>query len=417
MSTYELLTEAEIEARIQQQRTAAFTLRLSVGNGQPVPALSADLQLRRHEFKLGANAFRLGDINDPTLQEGYDTRFSALLNYATLPFYWGGYEPTPGQTNAARLHRMAEWCRKHGITCKGHPLTWHEVFPRWAEALPDADVLARQQARVKAIVSEFRGEIDIWDVVNEATVSQRFDNTIGRWIKAEGAAHVVAQALGWAHAANPHATLLYNDFNVSPEFEKLVGDVLAQQAPVNVIGIQSHMHQDVWPLDKAWTVCETYARFGLPLHFTELTVLSGHFKAANDNDWDRVHTDWDSTSEYEKIQLNYGQRLYSLLFSHPAVEAITWWDFSDNGSWQGAPSGLVRRDMTPKPLYDWLVDAFHHRWTTHAQITTDAQGRAQARGFFGDYTVRGTLPSGQVLTGEFTLPRHSPRELSVTLHE
>ena len=107
-----------------------------------------------------------------------------------------------------------------------------------------------------------------------------------------------------------------------------------------------------WPLEKAWTVCETYGRFGKPLHFTELTVLSGRLKDPNDNDWHKARTDWPSTPEGEAAQAEYGAKLYTVLFSHPAVEAITWWDFSDYRSWQGAPSGLVREDMTPKPLYD-----------------------------------------------------------------
>jgi GH35 family endo-1,4-beta-xylanase len=94
-------------------------------------------------------------------------------------------------------------------------------------------------------------------------------------VKAEGAAKVVGDALDWAHEANPEALLLYNDFNLSPAFEKLVGDLKAAGKPFGAIGIQSHMHHGEWPVERAWEVCETNARFELPLHFTEVTVLSG----------------------------------------------------------------------------------------------------------------------------------------------
>jgi len=403
----------EAEKRIQEHRTAEASVRFVDKAGGPLAGVAADVRLVRHEFKLGANAFRIGAIDDAALQRGYYERFAALLNYATLPFYWGGYEPQPGKTQEGRLDVMAAWCRDNGIITKGHPLVWHEVFPKWAEAMPDPEVLALQERRVKEIVHRFQGRIDIWDVVNEATVSARFNNAVGRWMKARGAAACVADALRWADGSNPAAVLLYNDFNVSADFEKLVQALLGAKAPLKTIGIQSHMHKGTWPIERVWSVCDTYARFGLPLHFTEATVLSGDLK--KDNDWHRRRDDWHSTPYGEERQLDYGRLFYTVLFSHPAVEAITWWDFSDNGSWQGAPAGLVRKDMTPKPLYEWLMDAFHKRWATKATVTADASGAAKLRCFFGDHEVHARLPSGAQLTGRFTLSRRGPRAIEVKL--
>jgi len=413
MNSEELLSRAE--ARIRQHRTAEVQLQFVDRQGHPLPNVRGRVRLARHEFRLGANAFRVGNIPDPALQEAYNERFAALLNYATLPFYWAGYEPQPGETSEQRLEAMAAWCQAHGITPKGHPLVWHEVYPQWAQALDDAEVLDRLQRRVREIVAHFMGEIDLWDVVNEATVSHRFDNAIGRWIAREGAAKAVAQALAWAYAGNPGATFLYNDFNLSPDFERLIAALLGEGAPLQAIGVQSHMHRELWPLEKAWRVCETYGRFGLPLHFTEVTVLSGRLKAADDNDWHRRHEDWPTTAAGEAQQLEYAAQLYTLLFSHPAVEAITWWDFSDLGSWQGAPSGMLRQDMTPKPLYEWLMEAFHRRWHTDAPIAANAEGQALTRCFFGDHEVVGTLPSGDTVRGTFRLYRHGNCRLQVVL--
>lgn len=413
MSIDEILSSTE--TRIQAHRTAEIALRVTGPAGQPLPRAEIEIALTRHAFKLGANAFHVGSIGSPDLRQGYEERFAALLNYATLPFYWAGYEREPDQTSERRLEAMADWCAQHSITAKGHPLAWHEVFPAWASALDDADVLRRQQARVKAIVSHFKGRIDIWDVFNEATVAHTFDNAIGRWIAREGAVSCVAQALAWAREASPSATLLYNDFNISPAFEQLCAGLVERGAPVDVIGVQSHMHKGPWPIERAWTVCETYARFGRPLHFTELTVLSGRLKPADDNEWHRVHSDWHSTAEGEAAQLDYGSQLYTVLFSHPAVQAITWWDFADFGSWQGAPSGLLRKDMTPKPLYDWLMDAFHRRWTTHEKVATDDAGCVTLRAFYGDYAVTARLPSGDVLRGTCSILPSGSREITVAL--
>ena len=404
-----------MERRIREHRTAEATLILKDAAGRPLAGAECSLALARHEFRLGANAFLLSRLESPRLQDTYDSRFAGLLNYATLPFYWSSYEPKKGKPQERRLRAMAEWCRRNRIVAKGHPLAWHEAFPEWAKALPDREVLARLKTRVHELVSEFRGLVDVWDVFNETTVSHQFDNAVGRWVARRGAADCVSRALAWAHSVNPRATLLYNDFNVSDDFEALAASLLASHAPVDVFGIQSHMHKATWPLSRLWQVCEAYGRFGLPLHFTEATVLSGRPKAEDDNDWHRVHTDWPTTSKGETAQLKYGRAFYTILFSHPAVEAVTWWDMSDLHSWQGAPSGLIRRDMTPKPLYNWLLDSFQKRWTTRVKAVSDKDGRVTFRGFFGDYDLHLRLASGRTCNGAFSLRRRGVRRIGVTV--
>lgn len=406
---------AGAESRIREHRTAEAKLSLVARSGKPLAGADCRVRLVRHEFRLGANAFRIGSIEDVALQRAYEERFAALMNYATLPFYWGHYEPRMAEKEEAKLDSMADWCRQSDIAAKGHPLVWHEVWPAWADGLSDEQALSRLEGRVRDIVSHYQGRIDVWDVVNEATVSHRYENAIGRWMKRHGAGGSVRQALLWAREASAGATLLYNDFNVSEDFEKLVRELLDQAAPLDVIGIQSHLHKGTWPIKRAWEVCETYARFALPLHFTELTVLSGPLKGAGDNDWHARRTDWHTTPEGEAAQADYGEALYTALFSHPAVEAITWWDFSDHGSWQGAPAGLVRADMTPKPLYDILVEVFRSRWTTDARVTTDASGRASVRCFFGEHEVEARTSSGDELKGEFEFRRRGGREAKVVL--
>jgi hypothetical protein len=77
-----------------------------------------------------------------------------------------------------------------------------------------------------------------------------------------------------------------------------------------------------------------------------------------------------------------------MLFSHPSVEAITWWDFSDHGAWQNAPAGFLRKDMSPKPAYDALLEQIKTHWTTNVKLKTDEKGIASTRAFRGNYTVR-----------------------------
>jgi len=371
------------QERIEQHRKGELVVKVTSPNGRALPSRKITLQQVDSVFLFGANIFALKLDDAGTEQAAYQERFCALLNYATLPFYWGGYEREPGRTQEARLKSTASWCSEHGLRTKGHPLVWHEVYPAWVTA-QDRPALQLLEARVQRIVDEFQGLIGMWDVINESTVSERFDNAVGRWAREVGPVRMAAEALGWARSANPSATLLINDFNISSAYEAQIEGLLTGDHKPDAIGIQSHMHGAEWPLERAWEVCETYARFGLPLHFTELTVLSGHYIPKNVS-WSNYREDqWPSTPEGEEKQLRYLEQLYTLLFSHPAVAAITCWDFADGG-WMNAPAGFVRRDMSPKPAYERLLKLIRHDWRTKVELTTDANGEARARAFYGSY--------------------------------
>jgi hypothetical protein len=81
------------------------------------------------------------------------------------------------------------------------------------------------------------------------------------------------------------------------------------------------------------------------------------------------------------------EKFYTMLFSHPSVQAITWWDLSDYGAWQGAPAGLLRQDMSKKPAYDRLLDLIRNKWWSRGDTYTGDDGIAVVRGFFGTYKI------------------------------
>jgi GH35 family endo-1,4-beta-xylanase len=392
------------DARIERYRKTDATVRVTDQAGNPIPAARVKAEQTRHAFLFGCNAFPVLRYDDVNLEETYEREFADLFNYATLGFYWGSYEQEPGQTRVAHLKAQARWCRDHGITPKGHPLVWHEVYPRWGPSDVD-ETRDRLRARVAQIVGEFAGLVDVWDVVNEATVAANVDNGVGHWAKRDGPVAMVAEALSWARKANPKATLLNNDFNLGEDYEKLAAELLkADKNAVDAFGIQSHMHRGEWPIMKIWEACETYSRFGKPLHFTETTVLSGA------HGWERPRP-WPTTPLGEARQADYVERLYTVLFSHPAVQAITWWDF-DDGEWQGAPAGLVRTDLTPKPVYKRLLALVKGKWWTRAEVKADSDGVARFRGFLGHYQIAVTV-DGTSVTKEMDLAKGEENALAV----
>jgi endo-1,4-beta-xylanase len=277
-----------------------------------------------------------------------------------------------------------------------------------------------QLARVGEIVRRFKGVINMWDVVNEATHFDRESTrdagpTLTEAIRQMGVPKYLHAAFEEAREANPSATLVINDYETGPEYaeevlSKLVDDT--GRPLYDVIGIQCHQHTKVWSVQQMWEICERFAKFGKPLHFTEATILSGQ------HGWElkkyASKFDWASTPEGEKEQAEEVVRFYTVLFSHPAVEAITWWDLSDQGAWQGAPAGLVRQDMTPKPAYEALVKLVKGRWWTRTDARVRGDGETRFRGFFGDYRVT-VSENGRELSGTFAFDKSTKVPIEVKL--
>ena len=75
-----------------------------------------------------------------------------------------------------------------------------------------------------------------------------------------------------------------------------------------------------------------------------------------------------------------------MCFAHPAMLAITWWDFSDRNSWR-AGGGMLRTDLSPKPVYLALKRLIRDDWSTKLRGETDSGGRFDFSGFYGEYRV------------------------------
>jgi hypothetical protein len=106
-------------------------------------------------------------------------------------------------------------------------------------------------------------------------------------------------------------------------------------------------------------------------------------------------------------------KFYRVCFAHPSMRAITWWDLCDQGSWLPG-GGMLRADMSPKPVYEQLKQLIHEQWKTRAAATTDDDGRFSFRGFFGEYCVTIELPGGKV-ERQFRVCKGEPNDIVVTL--
>lgn len=407
MSAEEILAGAD--ERIEQYRKADAVLKLLDPSGAPLAeGVNVQISQTRHDFLFGANIYKFDKCKTPEDNAAYKERFRELFNFATLAFYWSSYEPDPGKTEFSQRLKVAQWCKQNNIKAKGHPLVW-TLEPGWLEKIEPAMAQSHLWGRIAREVMGFSRHIDTWDVLNEPCVAikqatQRKATTILGLYEQMGEIDVITKAFSYARNAGPNATLILNDYDTSEKYERTVQVCLDQGVPIDAIGIQSHMHGNYWPVEKTWDVCQRFGEFGKPVHFTEVTITSGP----------KTKKAWKTTDEGEKLQAANAEQFYRLLFSNPAVQAITWWDLSDQGAWQKAPAGLLREDMTTKPAYEAIKGLIKDKWWTKTSATTQADGTISFRGFKGQYNITANI-DGKELTATTRLRKDTPKPIELTL--
>jgi endo-1,4-beta-xylanase len=387
-----------MNSEIRNNRMRDITLTMLKADHTPLANQEVVVAQTRHKFLFGTAAFDLVPLTNGEYEgeekeqaEQRADKLTALFNAATLPFYWARFEPQRGKPMTEQVKNAARWCIDHNLLPKGHPLCWHTLTADWLLSMSNAEILQAQIARIRRDVSDFRGLIDMWDVINEAVIMpifDKYDNGITRLCKDMGRIKLIKTMFETVRAANPSATLLINDFDISPAYDILVEGCLEAGIKIDTIGIQSHMHQGYWGVEKTLKVLDQFARFNLPIHFTEITLVSGYLMPPEIVDLNDYQVEeWPTTREGEDRQAEEAVLHYTTLFAHPLVEGVTWWDMADGG-WLNAPAGLLRRDGSSKPAYDELLKLVKGEWwLSHTNLTTNSQGEIVFHGCLGEYEL------------------------------
>ncbi|TPX02485.1 1,4-beta-xylanase [Schumannella luteola] len=351
----------------------------------------------RHAFGFGSTGFELiphanGEEDAAALAEDW----LGVFDTATLPFYRGDFEPRRGEPRTERIRTAARWFADRGVRLKGHPLVWHTVKAPWMDAMPLDAAWEETLHRIRREVGDFRGLIGSWDVVNEAVIMPVFENepdgvpnAISRVARAKGRIPLIREAFAAARETDPGATLLLNDFDLSSAYECLIEGLLENGVRIDALGLQTHMHQGYWGEEAMLAMVDRFARYGLPLHLTENTLLSGELMPADIVDLNDYQPEsWPSTPEGEARQADELERHYRSLWAHPAVQSITYWGITDAGAWLGAPGGFLRADGSRKPAHDALRSLVRGEWwLSPTRMRTDAEGVIRVSGTLGDYRV------------------------------
>jgi endo-1,4-beta-xylanase len=167
---------------------------------------------------------------------------------------WGVVEPAQGQFDWSGADRLVSFAQAHGQLVRGHTLLWHNQLPTWlTDGVTNGSISSSQlrdllKQHIFTEVGRFRGKIWQWDVANEFFTDANPSglNPNDFWVSNLGP-DIIPQAFRWAHQADPHALLFYNDYNIAGEDGSnaksdavfaWLKDMLGQGVPIHGVGDQ-----------------------------------------------------------------------------------------------------------------------------------------------------------------------------------
>jgi len=314
-----------------------------------------------------------------------DELYAGLLNYATVMLHWARFEPVQGQKDWQAKDELVTWLQQNRITAKGHPLLWLYPLgvPEWIwNAKPNYETLkVLVRGFANDIVTRYRDSIRIWDVINEA---HDWGNIFG--YSPEQILELTDLMCRTTREAQPdsirviNSVLLWGQYVASErrnEQRRLLSTRLARpysrrlmtpyaylrrcvkaNIDFEVIGVQLYNPpQDMLEIS---LMLDRFARFGKPVHVTEIGVSSLTIPPELDpkaNDrmeeeyWCRFRNEWHGPWN-EDVQTDWLEQFYTLCYSKPYITAVTNWELDDlHGGGLVHHSGFVRADLTPKKSY------------------------------------------------------------------
>ncbi|HWA61740.1 MAG TPA: endo-1,4-beta-xylanase [Caulobacteraceae bacterium] len=248
--------------------------------------------------------------------------------------------------------RIAAFAREHGIRLFGHTLVWYAEKPDAFVHLDESRTSFRDAyvAYITAVVGRYRGQAVAWDVVNEAVNDDGQGWRDCLWSQKLGPLEHMRLAYETAHAADPNALLLLNDYWLErtpakrATFLKLAEALLKAGAPLGGLGTQTHIDADL-PKGAITAAIKDLASLGLPIHLSEMDVSI-----------DRVQG-FHRRGALEAAQSELYTEAAHAFSSLPARQrfAFTTWGLRDRESWlvRDLPNDtplLFDRDGRPKPV-------------------------------------------------------------------
>ncbi len=381
-------TEAQV--RIAQHRLGMMQVRVIDHLGRAVQGAEVKVRLERHEFEFGS-AVSASQIAGPESTNAFRGRFKALFNAGTFfnDLKWPAWEGQWGDSISwAQTEAALHWFRDNGLAFRGHVMIW----PGWSN-LPEplkegngpwtpAQVRAMTMAHIDSLAGRTGGLVSEWDVMNEPRDNHDLMDIAGPEVMAEWFKRAKARA--------PHARLALNDYGILNQrvdgetiehYEATARRLIADGAPLDVLGLQGHMGTGYSSPDRLRQILDRLSELGRPIRITEYTLRS----------------------DDSALEEDYTRDFLTVMFSHPNVIGVQTW----------GTEGIMGADGALTPRGRAWSDLVTNAWSRRVNGATDADGVWSGVSYWGRHRVE-VSHRGQTATVEHDLRRNGP-ELIVRL--
>jgi endo-1,4-beta-xylanase len=263
---------------------------------------------------------------------------------------------------------LVRFAQAHQMKVRGHCLVWGRSNPDW---LTQGHFTTRQLSRllhqhITRVMKHYAGQVFAWDIINEA-LDENGDVRDSLWYNQPGiglagkGTGYIEQVFRWAHKADPHALLFYNEAEgeglnrKSDAIYAMVKDFKRRGVPIDGVGLQMHVPTlDAGVPAIAADISSNIARLtalGVQVHITELDVSLP------------VDSDGRSRADDLARQAEVYRGIVRACLNNLGCTAIQTWGFTDKYSWIGSHSHGTRghalpfdRAYQPKPAYRAVWD-------------------------------------------------------------
>ena len=371
-------------ARIEQIRAADVAVVLRDAKGNPIPNASVRVQMLKHAFGWGTAIDGSNILTETKYQQAVLANFNKLVPENDLK--WGDFE------SYARPYADNDFsfAAANGYNLfRGHNLIWPGVSVLPADvvtlvnsiaakgAANDAAEVNKLNTRIDThfatMLNYTKGRVTEWDVVNEPYGQQDVVKALGQ---SPTAPPVMVHWYQEARQLDPTIKLYLNDYCLVECGDlthmsftgSLLTYLLAQGAPVDGLGLQSHIGSNLIPPEQVFQLLDYWAGFGLDLQVTEFDVNIAD----------------------EQLQSDYARDYIIACFSHPKMAGFMLWGFFGGHDWISNPL-FYNADWTERKAHQMWRDLVYGAWWTDVTGTTGPDGVYRTRAFLGDYDISYTI--------------------------
>jgi endo-1,4-beta-xylanase len=265
---------------------------------------------------------------------------------------WWVLRPDRATYDFRQGDEVVHFAQAHQMRVRGHCLVWGRYNPAW---LTQGHFTTRQLSQllrehITRVMKHYRGQVFAWDVVNEALDENGnlrdslWFNQPGIGLAGKGTAYI-EQVFRWAHRADPHALLFYNEAEgeglgrKSEAIYAMVKEFRRRGVPIDGVGLQMHIptldaDMQVVAADVSANITRLTA-LGVQVHITELDVSLPLDSTGGPRAEDLVR------------QAEVYRTIARACLNNPGCTAIQTWGFTDKYSWIGSHSHGARGHALP----------------------------------------------------------------------